>query len=58
MNKKATYDIQYQKENIKQIKFTLNKSTDGDIIDYLEKQANRQGYIKELIRQDMKKATD
>lgn len=30
----------------------LNKGADGDIIDRLSKQKNKQGYIKDLIRTD------
>ena len=51
---KAKYDMEYQKQNIKQIKFTLNKNTDQDIILHLEKIPNRNGYLKSLIRSDMK----
>lgn len=45
----------YDKENTKQIALRLNKKTDADIIEHLEKQGSKQGYIKELIRKDMKK---
>ena len=31
----------------------LNKAVDGDVIDRLQKQKNRQGYIKDLIRTDI-----
>lgn len=58
MNKKAEYDIQLQKEKIKQIKFNFNKINDKDILDHLANQKNRQGYIKELIRKDINKATN
>ena len=58
MNKKAEYDIQFQKDNIKQIKFNFNKVNDKDILDHLAKQENRQGYIKDLIRKDINKATN
>lgn len=51
---KSKYDMEYQKENIKQIKFTLNRNTDQDIISYLESKTNRNGYLKSLIRSDMK----
>ncbi len=44
----------YDKENTKQIALRLNKKTDADIIEHLEKQSSKQGYIKELIRKDMK----
>lgn len=31
----------------------LNKAADGDVIDRLQEQKNKQGYIKDLIRTDM-----
>lgn len=46
----------YDKENTKQISLRLNKKTDADILDHLETVGSKQGYIKELIRQDMKKS--
>ena len=36
----------------------LNRNTDADIIAYLEKQPNFQGYLKQLIRDDMKRTGD
>lgn len=45
----------YDAQNTKQLHFKLNIKTDADILDWLEKQENVQGYIKQLIRQDMKK---
>ena len=45
--------IKYNAKNVKQIKINLNKKTDADIIDYLDKAANVQGLIKDLIRKDM-----
>lgn len=52
---KAKYDMQYQKDNIKQVKFILNRNTDQDIIDHLDRVENKNGYLKELIRADIKK---
>ena len=55
-NKKAAHvkaSMKYNAKNVKQIKINLNKKTDADIIDYLEKADNVQGLIKDLIRQDM-----
>ena len=40
----------------KQYKFKFNKNTDRDIIEYLEKLDNRQGKIKELIRNEIGKS--
>ena len=51
---KAKYDMEYQKGNIKQVKFILNKNTDTDIIEFLNSKDNKNGYLKELIRRDMK----
>ena len=44
----------YDKNNTVQIKMKLNKKTDKDILDKLNSVPNKQGYIKQLIRQDMK----
>ena len=46
--------VKYNKDNVKQIKLNLNKKTDSDIIRHLEATDNVQGYIKRLIRNDMK----
>lgn len=48
----------YNKEHYKVVNFKLNKKTEKDILEYLEAQPNKQGYIKELIKQDMKKMND
>jgi len=50
-----TYIDQYQRENLIRVTVKLNRKTDADIIQMLEAQANRQGYIKDLIREDIKK---
>ncbi len=42
-------------ENTVQIKMKLNRTTDADILSRLEEVASKQGYIKELIRKDIKK---
>lgn len=47
--------IRYNKENTVQISLKLNRSTDADLIDSLNRVANKQGYIKELIRRDIAK---
>lgn len=52
---KKTYDIEYQKRNIKRIPFNLNMSTDADIIAHIQQINNVNGYLKELIRQDIKR---
>lgn len=45
--------MKYNAKNVKQIKINLNRKTDADIIDYLDKADNVQGLIKDLIRKDM-----
>lgn len=45
----------YDSLNTKQIKLKLNLKTDRDVIEQLEKQGNKQGYIKQLIRADISK---
>lgn len=47
--------IRYNKENTVQISLKLNRSTDADLIDSLNRVTNKQGYIKELIRRDIAK---
>lgn len=44
----------YNKDNIIQISVKLNRSTDKDIIDHLDQVDSKQGYIKELIRKDIR----
>ena len=44
----------YDADNTKAVKLKLNIKTDADILAWLSKQPNKQGYIKSLIREDMK----
>ena len=46
----------YDKENVKGVFLKLNKNTDKDILDKLWSEENVQGYIKRLIREDIKKS--
>lgn len=55
MRNKKKYDQDYHKRNLIRIPFNLNKETDKDIIEYLEKQTNVQGTLKSLIREKIKK---
>ena len=43
----------YDKKNTKQFMMKLNLKYDADIIDKLQSVKNRQGYIKDLIRNDI-----
>lgn len=44
----------YDENNTIQVKLKLNLNTDKDVIEALERSGNKQGYIKELIRKDLK----
>lgn len=45
----------YDKANTKKYLLKLNLVTDKDIIDHLDSLDNKQGYIKQLIRNDLAK---
>lgn len=45
----------YDKVNTTQFKMKLNTKTDADVLDWLDKQPNKQGKIKELIRKEIKR---
>ena len=47
------YMANYEKENLRQIRLKINRKTEPDLLTWVEKQENVQGYIKELIRRDM-----
>ena len=44
----------YDRQNTKQVILKLNIYTDADILTMLSETGNKQGYIKELVRQDMR----
>lgn len=44
--------MKYNAAKVTQFKIALNNRTDADIISILETKSNKQGYIKDLIRQD------
>ena len=48
----------YDAENTMQVKIKLNRNTDADIIEHLKGIGSVQGYIKALIREDIKLASD
>lgn len=56
-SKRTSYAAQrkYEKNNVKQYTLKFMISTERDLIEHLEKQSNKSGYIKELIRKDLKK---
>lgn len=46
----------YDKANTRQIILKLNTTTDADVLEALDGVANKQGYIKALIRKELKEA--
>ena len=53
---KLRANAKYDKQNTTGLYLKLNKNTDIDIIERLSAQENKQGYIKLLIRENIKKA--
>jgi len=51
----AKYVYEYQKEKTQRVALQFNKLHDADILEHLDKLPNKQGYIKALIRADIKK---
>ena len=47
-------DRRYDATHTKQIMLKLNLETDADILKRLEEVENKQGYIKDLIRADIR----
>lgn len=54
MNKKTTAKERYDAKTAVYISLKLNKKTDADILKKLDEADNKQGYIKRLIRKDIK----
>lgn len=52
------YMKQYNRDNIVSILLKFNKKTEADVLEQIEKQPNRQGYIKDLIRRDMERSSE
>ena len=48
--------LRYQERSLKQIKFALNRNTDKDLIEWIEKKENVRQYLIKLIKEDMEKA--
>lgn len=45
----------YDAENTRQVHLKLNRRTDGDVLEKLDSVPSKQGYIKRLIRADLKR---
>jgi hypothetical protein len=54
--KQLEYIADYDRENTVQVKLKLNTKTDSDILEQLASVPNKQGYIKALIRADMRRS--
>lgn len=52
---KITPQERYDREHTRKITMKLNVGTDADVLEKLDSVPNKQGYIKELIRKDIKK---
>ena len=52
------YLAQYEKENLRQIRLKINRKTEPELLEWIEKQKNIQGYIKRLILEDMAMAEE
>ena len=48
------YQDEWSKKNTKGIYIKLSKNTDADILSWMDSVPNKQGYIKELIRADIR----
>lgn len=49
------HQARYKKKQIKQYAVPMNRVTDADIIERLDAQENKLGYIKKLIREDIER---
>lgn len=54
-SKQTERQLRYDKEHTIQVKLKLHNVNDADIIDKLNSEPNKQGYIKALIRADIRK---
>ena len=45
----------YNKANLKQIKFSLNKNTDAELIEFVEQLPNKADFFKTCIKEYLKK---
>ena len=52
------YLAKYEKENLRQIRLKINRKTEPELLEWIEKKDNIQGYIKRLIMEDMEKGKE
>ena len=55
MKKEHEAGARYDARMTRRVHIKLNKKTDADILEMLDGVGNKQGYIKSLIRDDIKK---
>lgn len=55
MENKYKAQTKYDKKNTVSVSLKLNKRTDADILERLDEVNSKQGYIKALVREDMRK---
>ena len=51
---KKRANMKSDKKNAKYVTLKLNKNTDKDILEYLDTLDNKNGYLKNLIRKNIK----
>lgn len=54
-SKYADYQRKYEKQFQRSIRLKVNSKTESDLLEWLLRQKNMQGYIKKLIRKDMER---
>ena len=50
-------DKKYKRDKTTQVAVRFYNATEGDLVEHLGRQPNKQGYIKQLIRADMENAS-
>ena len=55
MNKASEAQKRYDEQNARRYQLKLNRKTDADIIERLDRVGSMQGYIRDLIRADIEK---
>ena len=55
LEKMAMYPTQkrYIKKVMRPVMVSFNRNTEPELVEWIEQQENKQGYIKQLIRRDM-----
>ena len=52
---KAEYDNKYIRKNVTRVSVVMSKKHDQDIIEALQNNPSKSSYLKQLIREDLKK---